>query len=779
MRNNRYNDLNRLTATHIEMDGVIQAKQEFSYDNRGRVNCSATRMNPASSGPACTLSPEGAYGPDRITKYEYDTASRVTKTFMAYGTDDESVETADYYKYGPVKHLHDGKGNQTLYTYDGFRRPLVTKYAKASGNGTNNNDYVQYYYDSDGTLSATRQRDGQIINQTVDNAGRVTQIDAPGTADDISFTYDIAGQMTSVTKARKTLGYSYDNYGRLLSETSENGTISYQYDSSGNRTRMTYPGADNFHITYEYRGGQLSKIRENGTSILASYAYDAQGRRTSIMRGNNVMNRSSYSYDAAERLESMSMELSGTAADQTVSFDYNAQGQISSQTNSNPIYDPLILSLNVQYRMNGLNQIHDMHLDRFRHDTAGNLKSARGKNYGYDSANRLTSISNGTNISATLSYDPLARLSSLTSGGVTTGFAYDGQDMIAEYEDNVLKKRYVHGPGIDEPIAEYDGTSLDETYLIADVRGSIIAHASRDGTSLATNRYEIYGKPSTSNTGRFQYTGQVWLGEIGLYYYKARFYDPDIRRFLTPDPIGYAAGMNMYAYVNGDPVNLVDPTGLFGELGSDVFSTAPRTYFGEEDHFNIGDESVFDYLYDDSFESGVQVAQLGGAIVNLACSLTQGQAEFLASENLINNQIKDAYGQNALINAIWQNNSYPWRSAEIGVSGSPGFMIAGSLTIATHVNRESGEHLVSFGGGIGVGAGVEGHAGVGFSSVRPGGFGYEISGTTQFLHAGFGQALSAQGASGATFTGGAITAVGGAITGQGTFTSAASCGSIN
>ena len=76
------------------------------------------------------------------------------------------------------------------------------------------------------------------------------------------------------------------------------------------------------------------------------------------------------------------------------------------------------------------------------------------------------------------------------------------------------------------------------------------------------NKYDEYGKPQSGNVGRFQYTGQMWLNEVGVYYYKARDYQPGLGRFLQTDPIGYDAGANLYAFVLNDPVNLADPLGL-------------------------------------------------------------------------------------------------------------------------------------------------------------------------------------------------------------------------
>jgi RHS repeat-associated protein len=134
-----------------------------------------------------------------------------------------------------------------------------------------------------------------------------------------------------------------------------------------------------------------------------------------------------------------------------------------------------------------------------------------------------------------------------TSPTVLTRFHYAGSQLIAEYDGaGQALRRHVHGPGVDEPIVTLEGSGVtDIRRLVADERGSIIGEANSNGTSVTKNTYDAYGKPGAGNVGRFGYTGQAFIAEIGVYYYKARLYSPAMGRFLQTDPIGYGDGMNL------------------------------------------------------------------------------------------------------------------------------------------------------------------------------------------------------------------------------------------
>ena len=509
-----------------------------------------------------------AEGGNRITETAYFADGKVQTVSQAVGT--ALAQTYASYTYTPnglAATQTDARGYSSGYEYDGFDRRAKLFYpVPATPGAASATDYEQYGYDENANVVSLRQRSGQTVSLAYDNLDRLMSRTYATTADNVSFGYDLLNRRLSANfaDASHTIGYVWDNAGRLTSSTAGGRSLAYQYDAAGNRTRITWPDTA-FYVTTDYDAlNRPTTIKELGATLLADYSgYDDLSRRATVTRGNATA--SAYSYDAQGALAGLAHNLAGTAQNVAYGYARNQAREITNHTWSNDAYQWNGAANGTRnYTANGLNQYANVAGATMSYDASGNVKSDGTWTWGYDSDNQLRTASRAGS-SVALAYDAAGRMrQEVLNGTTTTQYLYDGTDLVAEYDGSgTLLRRYVHGPGIDEPLVAYNGAgTAAKEWLYADHLGSVVASANAAGTSTATYTYGPFGEPNQTAGVRFRYTGQTFMPNLGLYYYKARFYSPVIGRFMQTDPIGDADGLNIYAYVGNNPINRFDPLGL-------------------------------------------------------------------------------------------------------------------------------------------------------------------------------------------------------------------------
>jgi len=294
-------------------------------------------------------------------------------------------------------------------------------------------------------------------------------------------------------------------------------------------------------------------LHQAGSSSLdgVSYAYDAAGNRTSkTALPSNVT--SAYSYDPTYQLTQV---LQGTA--KTEAYTYDPVG--------NRTYQP-----GAPYTYNASNEMLTREGVPYTYDGNGNrLNKMNGSgttSYAWDFENRLTSVTlPGTAGTVSFKYDPFGRRINKSSPSGSTTYVYDGDNIIEELTGSTgtLGERYTYGPGIDEPLVGQRQPKI--FYYEADGLGSVTSLTDPTGAVAATYTYDSFGFMTNSTgsaTNWFRYTVRQFDSDTGLYYYRARYYDPQSGRFLSEDPIGISGGINFYMYVSNNPANLIDPSGL-------------------------------------------------------------------------------------------------------------------------------------------------------------------------------------------------------------------------
>lgn len=430
--------------------------------------------------------------------------------------------------------------------------------------------------------------DNTTITYDYNPLGQMTQLSAPDQI--IAYFYDAAGRRTGMTDLNGDTTYELDELGRPVTITLSTGeAVSYRYDNVGNRTEIIYP--DNKTVTYSYNALNQVETVTDWDSGVTTYDYDVMGRPITVTLPNDTV--SSLAYDAAGNVTEIvhKDDIGNLIGSYRYQYDGTGRriGSIENGTTITYTYDAL-------YRLTDVvNSVNDVYT--YVYDAAGNrvLKQEPGAldTYTYDAANQLTAISG---ISTTLdangnllldgqrayTYDDLDRLIQVTQGMTTTLYGYTGDgDRLWQHTAGVTTTFTLDLNGaLAQVLAQKQGGQQTTflpgigqygsggwSYFHTDALGSVRHLSGGMGGSLGDIDYSPFGEivNSTGMASWFGFTGEQQDGSSGLTYLRARYYDPSLGRFLTPDniipDITNGQSLNAYAYVYNDPINLVDPSG--------------------------------------------------------------------------------------------------------------------------------------------------------------------------------------------------------------------------
>jgi RHS repeat-associated protein len=618
-----YDDLNR----RIKIIDALGHTQTTVYDSESNVRLITDALG-------------------NTTFYDYDALNRQAQVTDAKG----GITSTSYDAVGNLAKITDSIGNSTTYSYDRLDR-LITdtnqlgrsrSYAydgvgneieKIDRNGRKTN----YSYDSLNRNTSEKWigSNGQSlrsIGYTYDAADRLITESDPDSK--YTFGYDAVDRLTSVDNTGTTgvpavvFNYAYDGVSNLVSVFDKingvsAGQTSYAYDLLNRATRITQSGtgvqSKRVDMTYDKVNQMMGLARFSdvgGINLVAetSYTYDQNQKLLQLAHKKGATNLASYDYiyDSANRLTKVNSSVDGATV-----YTYDSTNQLtgadhSSQTDEAYQYDANGNRINAGYQTGTNNQLLANGQFTYQYDQEGNrtkrTEVATGKvtEYVWDYRNRLTGVAikdaaGGVVKSIEYIYDVNnQRIGKKVDGVVTEKYVIDRNQIALVFDgQGVQKARYLYGTEVDQVLAEEAGASV--RWFLADEQGTIKDVVDNTGIVLDHITYDSFGRivgQTSAMNLRFAYTGREWDDETGQYYYRARYYDPTVGRFINEDPLGFGAGdTNIYRYVGNSPTNYIDPS---GEEPTDPLNRLDQFVAGFGDKVSFGATTkIREVLYGD------------------------------------------------------------------------------------------------------------------------------------------------------------------------------------
>jgi RHS repeat-associated protein len=540
-------------GNHLEYDSEhhpILSKFGVHYD---------TNLLPTDNG---LYQNSSTYYSNGFTQTTTDGRSTITTlTYDSYGNPDTtrvgSHPVIDY-AYDPIGRmtgLTDQVNSATMFTYD--KRSLLKLRRDPLLKDTT------LEYDNAGQLAYQIDRNNQRIDYAYTPTGKVDTITYPDTST-VHFTYNQHDDLTGIQDGIGNTSYVYDEAHRLTSSTftytynPAGFAVSYEYDANSNLKKLTYPG--NKTVTYTYDAlNRIKTVKNDWLNQTATYYYDYAGRLDYVVNFNGTI--TDYGYDNANRLTVLANKKSDTSIISSYSFTLDGNGNRTEVEQDEPLtFSPGSDEISYTYNAKK-NRLMTAGVFSFGYDDEGQLSTGYSLNYDFDYEHRLATAE-----SAQYYYDGKGNRVQADRGGVTTRYIYDtAGNLLAEADgSNNITKYYIHGSGLLAMVTQENQTYC---YHFNSV-GSTVAMT--DASQVMVNKYSFdpFGKVTNSIEAiqqSFKFVGQhsVMAEPNGLYYMRARYYDPEIGRFISEDPLGFDGGdVNLMVYVTNNPVLFIDPSGL-------------------------------------------------------------------------------------------------------------------------------------------------------------------------------------------------------------------------